>query len=532
MGTIRTLDISPVGRVEGDLDIRVAIDDGVIVDAWTTAELFRGFEVILRGKDPQAGLIVTPRICGICGASHLTCGSWALDTAWQTEVPRNAILARNLGQIVESLQSIPRHHYGLFSIDLTHPNYAGSRYYEEACRRWSPYTGRHYEIGIGISGKPVEVYAIFGGQWPHSSFMVPGGVMCAPTLSDITRSHAILDYYRTQWLEPVLLGCSIERYQAIRSHADFLAWLDESPAHANSDMGMFWRMGEEIGLGKMGAGADRFLSWGYLPHEDRYQHPTIEGRAEAVIMPSGVYDAPRDRHLPVDQSAVRESTPHSWYDEPAGAVHPFDRTTVPAPKNDRDFDGAYSWATSVSHAELGRMEAGPLARQLMAGGSPGHAHQHHDPLILDMFKARGGASTLLRHFARLHETVKLFRQAKRCLDEFRLTDPWYIKPIETDGQGWGATEAVRGALAHWVDIRNGKIHNYQVVAPTTWNVGPRDGDGTRGPIEQALIGATIADESDPVEVGHVARSFDSCMVCTVHAVDARSGRELASFRVT
>ena len=102
---VQTLDISPVGRVEGDLDVRVDLQDGVVVNAWTSAELFRGFEVILRDKDPQAGLVVTPRACGICGASHLTCAAWALDTAWGTEVPRNAILARNLGQLTESLPS-------------------------------------------------------------------------------------------------------------------------------------------------------------------------------------------------------------------------------------------------------------------------------------------------------------------------------------------------------------------------------------------------------------------------------------------
>jgi Ni,Fe-hydrogenase I large subunit len=133
-------DLAPgtVGRVEGDLDVRVDIADGVVVNAWTSAELFRGFEIILRDEDPQAGLVVTPRACGICGASHLSCAAWALDTAWQTTVPRNAIITRNLGQLAE-------------------------------------------KIGIGISGKPVETYALFGGQWPHSSYMVPGGVMCAPT---------------------------------------------------------------------------------------------------------------------------------------------------------------------------------------------------------------------------------------------------------------------------------------------------------------------------------------------------------------
>ena len=109
--------------------------------------------MILKGKDPQAGLVVTPRACGICGASHLTCAAWALDTAWGTTVPRNAILARNLGQIVESLQSLPRHHYGLFMIDFTNKNYAASPFYEEAVKRYSPFTGTSYEAGVTIFGR-------------------------------------------------------------------------------------------------------------------------------------------------------------------------------------------------------------------------------------------------------------------------------------------------------------------------------------------------------------------------------------------
>ena len=167
MSKVETLDISPVGRVEGDLDVRVDIEDGIVTNAWTQAELFRGFEIILKGKDPQAGLVVTPRACGICGASHLTCAAWALDTAWQTEVPRNAILARNLGQLVETIQSLPRHHYGLFMIDMINKNYKHSKYYEMAVERWAPFTGKNYEIGVTISGRPVEIYALLGGQWPQ-----------------------------------------------------------------------------------------------------------------------------------------------------------------------------------------------------------------------------------------------------------------------------------------------------------------------------------------------------------------------------
>ncbi len=532
MSAVQTLDISPVGRVEGDLDIRVDIQDGHVVNAWTQAELFRGFEVILRDKDPQAGLVVTPRACGICGASHLTCAAWALDTAWQTEVPRNAILARNLGQIVESLQSQPRYFYGLYAIDLTNKKYKHSKYYEEACKRFAPFTGTSYELGVTISGKPVEIYALLGGQWPHSSYMVPGGVMCAPTLTDVTRAWAILEYFKVNWLESCWLGCKLERYEQIKTYDDFMVWLDESPAHANSDLGFYWKMGLDVGLDKYGGGVGRYMSWGYLPHEDKYQKPTIDTRNASVIMKSGVYDGATDTHVLMDQKFARENVKHAWYDEDAaGDQHPFDRTTRPIQNNDVDFNGKYSWATAVSHVDAGRLEAGPFARQMVAGGRHGEPWQHYDGLILDMFKKMRGPSLHLRQIARMHETSKLYRQAERCLREFKLNDPWYIKPKERDGRGWGATEAIRGALCHWIEVKDGKIKNYQIIAPTTWNVGPRDGQQVRGPIEEALIGAPIADASDPVEVGHVARSFDSCLVCTVHAHDAKTGGELARFRI-
>lgn len=137
---------------------------------------------------------------------------------------------------------------------------------------------------------------------------------------------------------------------------------------------------------------------------------------------------------------------------------------------------------------------------------------------------------MLRHFARMHEGVKLYRQAEHALREFRLNDPWYVKPTEKDGRGWGATEAIRGALCHWIEVQGGKIKNYQIITPTTWNVGPRSDRGELGPIEQALIGTPVADVNDPVEVGHVCRSYDSCLVCTVHAHHASTGKELARFR--
>jgi hydrogenase large subunit len=121
---------------------------------------------------------------------------------------------------------------------------------------------------------------------------------------------------------------------------------------------------------------------------------------------------------------------------------------------------------------------------------------------------------------------------RQWLDQLDLHDKFYTKPIErTEGRGFGATEAARGSLSDWIVISNGRIENYQVITPTAWNIGPRDGTGINGPMEQAFIGAEIKDPTDPVEMGIVARSFDSCLVCTVHAYDEKTGKELSSFRI-
>ena len=133
--------------------------------------------------------------------------------------------------------------------------------------------------------------------------------------------------------------------------------------------------------------------------------------------------------------------------------------------------------------------------------------------------------------ARVHEAPRLYKLIDQWLSEIDLDGEFYIKPVEKDGKGFGATEAARGALAHWIEIKNGVIENYQVMAPTTWNVGPNDANGNPGPIEAALEGTDIEDPQDPVEVGMVARSFDSCLVCTVHAHDEQSGVELSKFKL-
>ena len=526
----RELNISPVGRVEGDLDVNVYMENGVVTRAHTQASMFRGFEKILQGKDPHSGLLVTPRVCGICGGSHLYCASAALDTIWKTTLPPNALLLRAIGQASESLQSSPRWFYATFATDLSNKKFSNKSLYDEVVRRWSAFVGTSFQRGVEASSKPVEVYAIFGGQWPHSSYMVPGGVMCAPTLKDITRAHAILNRFKNEWLEPLWLGCSIERYMQIQSWDELMVWLSENESHYNSDLGLFLRVSKEFGLDKFGQGIGKYISFGTFMHKDKYNHPTIEGRNEAVISPSGFYDG--KNYESFDHLKIKEHVIHSWYEDHP-AMHPWDEPLPePLPSqhlNGTDFNSKYTWSKAPRYIDH-NAEAGPLARAMMNANPANLPHQFHDPLFADIMQ-KMGPSVFVRCLARMHEATRLYTLLNQWLSEINLNDEFYIKPEERDGKGFGATEAVRGALAHWVEIENGLIKNYQIVAPTTWNIGPQDDKGNPGAVESALTGLEIEDVNDPVEVGMVARSFDSCLVCTVHALDGRSGKELARFKL-
>jgi uptake hydrogenase large subunit len=232
-----------------------------------------------------------------------------------------------------------------------------------------------------------------------------------------------------------------------------------------------------------------------------------------------------------DQARVREDVTHSFY-EGDRPLHPFEGETKPLDPEVGRKQGKYSFAKSPRYEVPGvgytPLEAGPLARRIAAAGPNPGPHQDNDPLFLDMV-SRIGPSVMVRQLARMHEAPKYYKWARKWLDEIDLHESFYDKPVEhAEGKGFGSTEAARGSLSDWIVIEDGKIANYQVVTPTAWNIGPRDASENPGPIERALVGSPVVDQSDPVELGHVARSFDSCLVCTVHAYD-RKGRELSQF---
>ena len=527
---VKELNISPVGRVEGDLDVKVYMENGVVTKAHTQAAMFRGFEQIMAGKDPQSGLIVTPRICGICGGSHLYCASSALDTIWKTKLTPNALLLRAIGQATETIQSIPRWFYAIFATDMANKKFAHHPLYQEVVKRFAPYVGTSFQRGVVASGRPVEVYALFGGQWPHSSYMVPGGVMCAPTLKDITRAVAIMNQFKNDWLETIWLGCSIDRYLQIQTWDELMEWVEENESQKNSDLGLFIRAALQFGMDKFGQGVNKFIAYGTYLHKAMYNDPSIQLRQGAVISPGGFFDGENFHEM--DHLKIQEHVGRAWYED-VPAAHPWDEP-LPTPTasqtmHDTDWAGKYSWSKAPRFDGYAA-EAGPLSRCIMTGNPKNLDHQTKDTLFVDIMKHKG-PSVFTRSLARVHEAPRLFNSIMNWLGEIDLDGEFYIKPTERDGKGWGATEAARGALAHWVEIENGVIKNYQVMAPTTWNVGPHDDQGQSGPIEAALEGIEVEDPHDPVEVGMVARSFDSCLVCTVHAHDAKDGTELARFKL-
>ncbi len=523
------VEVSPLNRVEGDLDIRAAIEGGRVTEARASAVMFRGFEIILKGKAPMDPLVVTPRICGICGQAHLRAAVHALESAWDAEVAPNGTLVRNVTLAVENAQSHATWFYALFAIDLTREKYAGHPTYPELVRRFAPFTGTSYRGAVDVRKRFLEIVAIFGGQWPPAGFMVPGGVTCNPYLTDITKSIAILDDFQ-RFVERTALGCSVERWLENKSLADVQRWLEEDQAHADSDLGVFLRYGPELGLADIGKGPGRFLSAGVYDEPDsRYPGRPDERRC---WLPAGYYDG--ERLQPFSHMKIAEHIAHSWFDGYEGGRHPWEGVTMPhtaavvdaaevaagsegGALDGLDVDGKYSWAKSPRYD--GRVvEVGPLARMICA----------QDPLITDLY-TRMGPSVFLRAVARLHEMVLTLPKIREWLEAIDLRQPFYKRPVpKDDAKGVGLNEAARGALIHWTVLKGGRIDNYQVITPTAWNISPRDSSGQPGAIEQALTGTPVADPRDPVELGHVVRSYDACLVCTVHAVH---GEEVARYRL-
>lgn len=500
MGEIIELGLN---RVEGDLEVKIEVQDGRIEDAWCIGTMYRGFEQILQGRDATDGAVLTPRICGICGTAHQYVAVTAIEHALQCEVAPNAIRARNLCLMAEETQSDSRHTFLMFTVDFCNARYADHPLRAEVEESFAMLSGKAYRGVLEHTKNILKVVAIIGGQWPHANFMVPGGVTSRLTVGNLVRLRTLIDSYQ-KWYEQDILGCSLERWSENRTFDDVLAWVEASESHRKSPMGLFIRFARSIGLETLGLGEGNLLSYGSGYDPERWRPPY--GSPQTLRAP-GFFNAETQQLEPFDHQHIEEHIKHSWFLGYTGGRHPIDGMTVP----EYDPDGnRYTWAKAPRYK--GKVcESGPLAELFTAG----------DPLATSLFTTQG-SNAFSRQFVRLHRPTLTLMAMRKTLDELfaHATDP-YIIPVDevVEGTGVGLGSAARGALAHWVRFKKGKIDSYQIITPTGWNASPRGSDDKRGHWEQSLVGTVVKDMENPIELGHIVRSHDACLVCTVHVLE-------------
>ncbi|OFW05183.1 MAG: hydrogenase [Acidobacteria bacterium RIFCSPLOWO2_02_FULL_68_18] len=566
--------VDPVTRIEGHLRIEAEVDAGVVRDAWSSSTMFRGIELILKGRDPRDAWAFTQRICGVCTTVHAVASIRAVENAIGAAPPPNARLLRNLIIGAQAVQDHVIHFYHLHALDwvdivsalaadpaktsslaqsisdwpLSSPTYfAGIRdrvkgfvdrgqlgpfanaYWGHPAYRLPPEANlmavAHYLEALDWQREVIKMHAVLGGKNPHLQSFLVGG-MATPVDPD---SQAALN-----------AGTIAELQRLVAKARDFVTRVYIPDLVAVASFYKDW-----AGHGR---GVGNYLAYGEYPNDD--------SAAPALFLPRGVI---RGRDLaavePFDPAKVTEYVAHSWYQYQQGdgaALHPYQGETSPAYTGptppydllglDSDTDKKYSWLKSPRYDGL-PMEVGPLARMLVAYAS-GHARVK---ALVGAVLTRLGVgpealfSTLGRVAARGIETQVLAEKMADWVDglaanmaagDLRIHDnsKWDPASWPAEAMGAGFHEAPRGALGHWVSIRNGAIDNYQCVVPSTWNAGPRDAKGQRGPYEEALIGTPVADLGRPVEILRTVHSFDPCMACGVHVVDGRR-REVAHVRV-
>ncbi|MBM9605304.1 nickel-dependent hydrogenase large subunit [Desulfopila inferna] len=491
----------PLNRAEGDLEINVEVVDGVITQAWSSGTMYRGFEAMMLGRGALDGLVITPRICGICSLTHLTAAVEALDAITGVKPPDNARRLRNLALMVETIQSDVRQAILMFMVDFANREaYGNHPLGQEAVERYAPLQGSAAIEVIRETKRLIEIVGIIGGQWPHTSFMVPGGVTSMPDTSKIMQCRMILRHFQS-WYERFILGCSVERWQQISTEAELDEWLEEKNSHRNSEVGFFIRFARQAGLDSTGRGPNRYLSYGNLTLPEDTTVAGTGGRLTAAGFATDL------ETFQFDPREITEDISHSWFEKEDEPLHPFKGKTTPYASG---MGGElYSWVKAPRYR--GKViETGPLAEEIIGGNQ----------LYRDIIQ-RGGPNTLIRELARLTRPAGIFSSMMVWFEELvaNCNADFYHKVSGIpDGEGAGLIQAARGALGHWVRIKGDKITHYQVITPSSWNGSPRDSEGNRGAWEEALINTPIRDVKHPVEAGHVIRSFDPCLVCAVHAI--------------
>ena len=580
----RRVVVDPVTRIEGHLRIEVNVDDeNVIRNAVSTGTMWRGLEVILKGRDPRDAWAFTQRICGVCTGTHALTSVRAVEDALDIEIPENANTIRNIMQLALQVHDHLVHFYHLHALDwvdvvsalsadpketsalaqsisswpLSSPGYF--RDLQNKLRKFiesgqlglfrNAYWGHpayklppaanlmavaHYLEALDFQKEIKKIHTVFGGKNPHPNWLV-GGVPCPINIEDVGAVGAV----------------NMERLSLVKSI------IDQSIAFS-----------EQVYLPDLLAIASFYKDWTYggglsskcvMSYGDIPEHAN-DYSGDNLLLPRGaIVDGNLNEVFDVDQrnpEEIQEYVTHSWYaysDENVG-LHPWDGVTDPdyqlGPNakgskthiESLDENAKYSWIKSPrwkGHA----MEVGPLARYIIgyAKGIPEFkepteaALRHLDLPVAALF------TTLGRTAARGLECVWAARKMSYFYDKLIANikagdvstanvEKWAPESWPKSTKGVGFTEAPRGALGHWIRIEDGKIDNYQCVVPTTWNAGPRDAEGNIGAYEAALMDTPMADPEQPLEILRTVHSFDPCLACSTHVMSA-DGEDLASVKV-
>jgi len=475
----------PLNRVEGDLDIKVKIEDGVITDAKSVGTLYRGFENILKDRDPLDALVMTPRVCGICSISHLGAAVKALEDAYDITPPAQAIRLRNLSIMCENLQSDVKQVFLMFMADFAHEYYKDYSFYDDAKKYYEPFKGELSRHLLDATKNILKIIAYIGGQWPHTSHMVPGGLNVLAEDLEILRIKHLIEKFKL-WYEDEVLKCSFDEFDKVTSIEEFDKFCEKYP---QSHVSIFYDIAKQTNLLSTGTTGYGFINYGAIDYVDK-----------STMVPQSYFDTKLNK---LDLNKITEDVTYSWYD--GDVTNPMDGVTKPNAKKEK----AYSFTKAPRYDDK-VVQTGPLGEELALGNK----------LFLEFYE-KYSDSTFLRELARMLRPIRFAKVMKEEIAEVikNKKDPIYVKPkIKANTQGIGLTHAARGALGHWIKIRNGKIANYQIISPTTWNGSPKDKDANFGAWEKALIGVKIKDIDNPMEMGHIIRSFDPCLVCTVHFI--------------
>ncbi len=579
--------VDPITRIEGHLRVEAIIDENnTIVDAYTASTLFRGIETILKDRDPRDAGLLAMRICGVCTGTHYQRSIEGVEDAFDITIPKNARIVRNLIQGALYMHDHLVHFYHLHALDFvdvvsalsadpkktaaeaekwagvagTAPYISGAPAFKEIQDRVAKFVkqgrlgifgngywgNKHYKltpeqnlIGVAHYLKALDIQrdlakmqAIFGGKNPHPQSIVVGGVTCVQDIKNPARIALFKSLLKdgTKFVKQAYLP---DIYMAGTMYAD----------EATDSKATFTELMQGKGVGGTGGGLLNYMTYGDFRLDDNSFYKS------ALLFPAGIVkNGDLSKVYPFDPQKVVEDVTHSWYtaDKPQ---HPYEGTTIPnytglEKKSDGmaylKTDEKYSWIKSPIYDD-DRMEVGPLARMIVGVA----AKDERITKYVMKFLKNGNLptdvlfSTIGRTAGRAIETELIADVMMEWVDELAANvaagddSTWTEFDFDTvskDTKGVGLAEAPRGALGHWVKIKDGKITNYQAVVPSTWNAAPRDYKGRLGAYEAALIGTKVANPEQPLEIIRTIHSFDPCIACAVHVVDTK-GKELGVYKI-